>query len=295
MTENLQDKSIIHIFNSKSTLDGTTVENLPIGLFGDFYNHALTFLVINNNDLKNVKQIFNKNNLRIKKIFIKDFVEGIQLISNYQNSETFFNIKIGEENSHLSFFDNSAFRFNENFNFGSNIILKDITKVCSINNEILRKILEDKIFFKNDFSDDEIIDKKYFPNSTQRKIRKKLVLDIVKARVEEIVNIVFKNNINLKFLKPKKGKVFITLKDKDISKNFIDIFKFYFSNNENLEFHLIDGFDLDSTTTAAMNLSSYGWKKKQFHYSKQKFYNYKDIYYFLDNFLFFFETFVVLI
>ena len=71
ITENEKQKTILHIFNSKSVLDGTTVENLPIGLFGDFYNHELTFFLINNNDLKNIKQIFNKINLNVKKNIFK--------------------------------------------------------------------------------------------------------------------------------------------------------------------------------------------------------------------------------
>ena len=48
-TEN--GETILHIFNSKKYFDNVYVENLPIGLFGDFYSHELTFL-INNNDLK---------------------------------------------------------------------------------------------------------------------------------------------------------------------------------------------------------------------------------------------------
>ena len=50
----LLQNNIVHIFNSKSILDGTNVENLPIGLFGDFYSHELTFFLINNNDLNNI-------------------------------------------------------------------------------------------------------------------------------------------------------------------------------------------------------------------------------------------------
>ena len=68
ITENENEKTILHIFNSKSILDGTRIENLPIGLFGDFYIHELTFFMIGNNDLKNIQQIFNKNNLKVKKV-----------------------------------------------------------------------------------------------------------------------------------------------------------------------------------------------------------------------------------
>ena len=47
--ENL--KTIIHIFNSKFVLDNKKIENLPIGLFGNFYSHELSFFVVNDNDL----------------------------------------------------------------------------------------------------------------------------------------------------------------------------------------------------------------------------------------------------
>ena len=49
---------------------------LPIGLFGDFYSHELSFSLINNNDYKNLNNIFEKCNLKIKKILLKSFVEG---------------------------------------------------------------------------------------------------------------------------------------------------------------------------------------------------------------------------
>ena len=49
------NKKILHIFNSKFFLDNNNIENLPIGLFGDFYSHELSFSLINKNDYKNLK------------------------------------------------------------------------------------------------------------------------------------------------------------------------------------------------------------------------------------------------
>ena len=37
VSDNEKNNTILHIFNSKYILDGTNIENLPIGLFGDFY------------------------------------------------------------------------------------------------------------------------------------------------------------------------------------------------------------------------------------------------------------------
>ena len=47
------------------------MENLPIGLFGDFYSHELSFWLMHTNDLNNLKNIFDKCNLKIKKYILK--------------------------------------------------------------------------------------------------------------------------------------------------------------------------------------------------------------------------------
>ena len=50
-------KTIVHIFNSKYFLDKKEIENLPIGLFGDFYSQELSFSLLNSNDYKNLNNI----------------------------------------------------------------------------------------------------------------------------------------------------------------------------------------------------------------------------------------------
>ena len=74
--DEIESKKILHIFNSKFNLDNKKIENLPVGLFGDFYSHELSFILINKNDYKNLKNIFDKCNLMIKKILVKSFIKG---------------------------------------------------------------------------------------------------------------------------------------------------------------------------------------------------------------------------
>ena len=71
--ETEQQKSLLHIFNSKFQLDKKKIDNLPIGLFGDFYSHELSFVLVNSNDYKNLNNIFERCNLKIKKILAKKF------------------------------------------------------------------------------------------------------------------------------------------------------------------------------------------------------------------------------
>ncbi len=269
ITENEKGKSILHIFNSKNILDGTSIENLPIGLYGDFYSHELTFFLIRNNDLKNIKQIFNKSNIDIKKVLIKNFIEGIQLI-NKDNNETFFKIKISKEKSDISFFDKSSYRYVEHFKFGSNIILKDIEKVCSINHEIISNILLDKFFINKDYKEDEYLNEKYFTNDSYRKIRKKLILDIANARIEEISNIIFKKNININSFRKNCDKVYIIIEEEDVFENFHNSFESYFSKNDYFKTVSINDFQIDQLIINAANLLFYGWKKEAIPVTQSK-------------------------
>ena len=269
ITENEKGKSILHIFNSKNILDGTSIENLPIGLYGDFYSHELTFFLIRSNDLKNIKQIFNKSNIDIKKVLIKNFIEGIQLI-NKDNNETFFKIKISKEKSDISFFDKSSYRYVEHFKFGSNIILKDIEKVCSINHEIISNILLDKFFVNKDYKEDEYLNEKYFTNDSYRKIRKKLILDIANARIEEISNIIFKKNININSFRKNCDKVYIIIEEEDVFENFHNSFESYFSKNDNFKTVSINDFQIDQLIINAANLLFYGWKKEAIPVTQSK-------------------------
>ncbi len=259
ITDNEPHKTILHIFNSKSVLDGINVENLPIGLFGDFYNHELTFFLIGNNDLKNIKQLFNKSNLSVKKVVLKSFIEGVQLI-NQNNVETFFKIKINKETSSIAFFDQSSFRYSESFNFGTKIIFKDISKICSIDNETISNFLSNCININEKFNDNDFLEEKYFISTRYRKIRKKLILDIVNARIEEIANIILNKNINTRSFKKTNVTVYFIIQDELISNNFKENFKSFFSKNTNSNPNLIIDFDIDSLFINTDKVSTYGWK-----------------------------------
>lgn len=261
VNENERENTILHIFNSRSTLDGTSVENLPIGLYGNFYNHELTFFMMNKNDFKNINNIFNKIDLKVKKILLKDYVEGIDLI-NDQKTESFYRIKINRDRSQVSVFENSSFRYIEHFNFGTDVILRDIMKICSVKREFINQILFDRMFKNRDFKDNDSLEQKYFDDINYRKIKKKLICDIANARIQEIVNIIFNNNISLNFFKKKIKKIYISIEDDLVSDNFYKDISFYFLINQGFELDLINSTKTEQLTFSVANLLIYGWKKE---------------------------------
>ena len=53
--------------------------------------------MINTNDHKNLNNILNNCNLKLKKIISKNFVDGANLINENKENETFFKININDK------------------------------------------------------------------------------------------------------------------------------------------------------------------------------------------------------
>ena len=177
------------------------------------------------------------------------------------NFETFYCIKIKKDSSSISFFDSSALRYLENFNFGTNLLLQDVSKICSLNYEIINKILMDKIFDKENLKEDDLIENKFF-NNNYRKIKKKLIKEIVQARIEEIADVILFKNINTKSFQNEIIKIYVIIEDEIILDNFKKDFIFYFSKNLKNKSTLLKNFEIEPLFIKAAQLSVFGWKKE---------------------------------
>ena len=254
-------KTILHIFNSKFILDKKEIKNLPIGLFGDSYSHELSFILANKNDLRNLKSIFEKCNLKIKKILVKSFIEGAYLANKIKNFDTFFLAEIKDDNTKIFYFENNSLKFEQNFNFGTEIILQDIKKITLLDRSTIINVLREFLFDK-ELINDELVEKEYFKKEKYRKIKKKLIFDIVNARIKEISEIIFSKNVNFDFDLKKKNFVFLRINIKDKS--------------EFLEKSFLSSLRIDGSCTIkiSQNISSedlvektdeivhYGWEKE---------------------------------
>ena len=254
-------KTIIHIFNTNFYLDNKRIENLPIGLFGDFYSHELSFSLINKNDYKNLKNIFDTCSLKIKKILLKSFVKGAYISNIKKNTETFFQIRIGENNTKIFFFENNSLKFEQDFKFGTNIIIKDISKITYLKTEIVKKIL-DKIEFEKENFNNEIIDPQFFEDDINRKIKKKLIRDIIEARIQEIFEIIILKNVNLKYYDKIVKAIFLEITDHSNLKCLKEIFRTVFTNNNKIDVNFIDSLPNETMLNTIQELVHFGWKKE---------------------------------
>ncbi len=236
ITDNIPNKEIIHLFNTAFFLDGEEKRKLPLGLAGDFYIHQLTFFLIKKNNLKNLKILFGKCNLIIQRIIDSNFLFNMN-IYNLNSSINFFCIYLGRENSSLTLFYNGSFCFLENFNFGTNIIKKDVSKLCSIELDTIDKIISE-INFEKEFSE-ELLDKKYFNDNHYRKVSLSHIKEIMLARLNELLDIIFIKNTNAKNLKPKIENCFIFIEDQNVHANLRKNLLDYMIDKEKMKKFLI--------------------------------------------------------
>ena len=258
--ETESEKTVIHIFNSKFSLDTKAVENIPIGLFGNFYSHELSFFLIKNLYHKNLQNIFSECNLKINRIISQNYIDGINLIKDDFSSGTFLNLEINQESSRIFYFENSALKFSQDFNFGYELIIKDICKIISFRSETVKKILINFDFLN--LSKEEFIKKEFFEEKNFRKIEKRLIYQIAEARIQEIIELIILKNINLSSFLKKDLRIFFKINDSLISKSFKKIYQSYLSNKGNFDVKIIENFDVEKFFLNVYSLVQYGWKKE---------------------------------
>ncbi len=262
-------KNILHIFNSNFYLDNKKIDNLPIGLFGDFYSHELSFVLINSNDYKNLIQIFDKCSLKVEKILIKSFVKGAYINEINNNSETFFQIRIGKNNSKIFYFENNSLKFEQFFKFGTSIIVKDISKIISLETEVVELILKD-IDFKDNLYDDEILEENFLKGKKFRKIKKKLIYDIAFARIYEISELLMFKNVNFKQCSEMTKMIFLEIDEGTKLKGLNKIFRKVFSKNDDFDINFQNNLPTEEILSTAHKLVHFGWKKEAIPISETK-------------------------
>ena len=259
--ENEINYFLIHLFNSNFSLDSDNLENLPIGLFGDFYNQNMTFFLVNKNIIKNIKLVFNNCGLNIEKIILKPFAESVYLLSHNLSHQNFTILRLGKESINVSLFKNKSFIFTENFDFGFNLINKDISKLCTLKIEEVENLLKE-VELKNiiEINNESFLDKKYFYVSPYRKIKYQLILDIFTARLEELFEICYKKNNNIK--KSENNKIYVYVDSSEYFKNI----RYVIEKNKLTTFECIfdssSEYSLQTAVLGASEIIGKGWEKE---------------------------------
>ena len=185
--------------------------------------------------------------------------------------DTFFYIKINENNSKVFYFENDALKFEQNFDFGFEIISKDISKITSLSLETVKKIIS-KFKFNSKIPESELIEKKILEGEINKKIRKKLIYEIAFARIKEIAEKILLKNINFKNFVETSSIIFLELTDKSHYDNMKELYDISFSPKEN-ELKYLENFSTEAAVNNLNKIVQFGWKKEAIPIANVKIYN----------------------
>jgi len=223
VTLNDSKQSIVHIFNHNYIVDGKTFIEEPIDVYADYLSHEMTFITMPKNNIKNIYQTFIDCDIEIERFISNNFALAVQLLNSSELQNGSILIDIGFEKTSLVIFKNLAIVNSITFPVGSNHITKDISKVCSLSLEESEKIKNNlDIFSKKNsklFDSNTHLINTFFISSPFRKISESLILNIVQARMDEILRLLKKqidliglnSNIGLKVILVGGGSNLINL------------------------------------------------------------------------------------
>ena len=216
ITNHQEKNSILHILNSNFILDKTKQNKMPLNIFGDHLSLHMTFILMPNNNLKNIQAIFNHSDLKVERIISRPFVEGIHLLNHKKNLKNFIIINFGNELSTVSIYENSSLIFFKTFPFGTNSIYDDITQLCSLKREEIELIMNDLNFSNLNENKNKYLDKKFFIKSDFKKLSIEHIQSIIDARVKEIIDYTYNQNENLNYLENKVSNLHLFFENKNI-------------------------------------------------------------------------------
>ena len=231
VTQNDESHKIIHIFNHNYIVDGKKFDDEPIGIYADYLSHEMTFLTAPKSNIKNINQTFINSDIEVERYFSSIFALVAQLLNINELKHGSILIDIGLEKISVGFFQNIALLNSFTIPIGINHIAKDISKVCLLDlreSQTIKNKL-DFSFQNNDelFSKNNLLKDVYFKRTNYRKISKSLIFSIVKARLDEVFQIIKKNLYMTENKSLSTENVFITGDGSSLS-NLENCFSNYF-------------------------------------------------------------------
>jgi len=230
---NDKNQSIIHIFNHNYIVDGKIFIEEPINVFADTLTHEMTFITVPKNNLRNINQIFLNCDIEIERLISKTFALGVELFNEHELQSGVVLVNLESKKTSLGIFKNLALVHSITFPVGIDHITNDVSKVCSLNLEESLAIRDNTDFsFKNNqslFDENNLLKKSFFIDSKFRKISEDLICKVIKARTDEILEVIkkqlklirFNFNSGMSFFLIGKGSNLINIQE--YCQNFFEL------------------------------------------------------------------------
>ena len=206
--EKNKNYKILHIIISKYILDGIEFDNMPENIIIEEAILELKFILAPNIILDSIKELLKDNHISINNFYNSTYVKTLNYTSYFESFDIKTFIDVGYKKTSLALYKNNKLLFLDFLPIGGDHITKDTSKVLKKKyneSEILKKsLIQKEVTFINDEQNHD------------------LLIKIIHARIEEIIDLCFKNITDIESIKNKKSILIFTGEgSKILSKNSI--------------------------------------------------------------------------
>ena len=206
--EKNKNYKILHIIISKYILDGIEFDNMPENIIIEEAILELKFILAPNIILDSIRELLKDNHMSITNFYNSTYVKTLNYTSYFESFDIKTFIDVGYKKTSLALYKNNKLLFLDFLPIGGDHITKDISKVLKKKyneSEILKKsLIQKEVTFINDEQNHD------------------LLIKIIHARIEEIIDLCFKNITDIESIKNKKSILIFTGEgSKILSKNSI--------------------------------------------------------------------------
>ena len=152
--------------------------------------------------------------------------------------------------------------FLRTFPFGTDSIYRDIRQLCSLSENEIKYIIKDLDLTKGETKKNIYVDKNYFKETEFKKLNINYLCNIIKARIDEMLNYLFNENKNLLYTNNNIFRIHLFFEDKEILENLGKLFTNSLKVDESkTQIELVELNDFLALSGAA-ELIFKGWDKE---------------------------------
>ncbi len=190
---NYGDKKIIHIIIEKFIFDKRKFDDLPEEKIEcNFLCLEIKFLCLSNLIFNQLNKNLNENQLSIKNLFCSSYVKSLDYNNLFDNFDKKVFLDIGYKKTSITIFSKKKLIFFNCIPVGGNHITNDISQVLKItkkDSEIIKLDLKESHTIFSEKTNEKL--------ALDSKINKSISIDLLQkviyARIDEILNLCFKN------------------------------------------------------------------------------------------------------
>lgn len=186
------NKSVIHMVPLEFVIDRVKSDS-PIGILGKSIESEFHGFFSEKSKIDNINNCFKKINISVKNIIFEGFASSLAVLNDYEKENGSLIIDIGAGITSFALIKNNKFLFGHSLPIAGDIITNDIANILGTSFSVAEKIkLLNTNLYLDDLEESEIIKIDIDSEETFRAAsnKKKIINDIFKSRLEEIVDLI---------------------------------------------------------------------------------------------------------